>query len=194
MSIAPRTPAECFATLIAWLSRSVGAMSGGDRLSHLLIGQIIDRLRFINQRFRGLAARIRDGRYRFRSVAPHPRAATPRRADPLPKTFGWLLPLVPDAVASRAQLEDLFRDPAMADLMQAAPASLARPLRSLCRMLGVTPPPILAPILPPVGAPIPAPIQAPARPAAPPPHPPPSRRAPAKARVQARAHGPPHPA
>jgi hypothetical protein len=145
MSIAPRTPAECFATLIAWLTRSVGAMSGGDRLSYLLIGQIVERLRGIKQRFVRLAARIGAGRYARRVVTPHRRAAGPRRPNPLPRTYGWLVPLVPDAVAFRAQLEDLFRDPAMVELMQAAPASLARPLRSLCRMLGAPPPPILAP-------------------------------------------------
>jgi len=182
-----RTPAECFATLIAWLSRSVGAMSGGDRLSHLLIGQIIDRLRGIKQRFVRLAARIDAGRY-ARRVAPHRRAATPRRADPLPKTFGWLLPLVPDAIAFGAQLEDLFRDPAMTALMQAAPASLGRPLRSLCRMLGAPTPPILA-------APIRLAAQS-ATPQATPPPPvsPPARRASAKAFVPAQSHGPPHPA
>ena len=172
MPTPPRTPAECFATLIAWLSRSVGAMSGGDRLSHLLIGQIIDRLRGIKRRVVRIAARVGDGRYRFRSVAPHPRAATPRRADPLPKTFGWLLPLVPDAVVFRAQLDSLLRDPGMAELMQAAPASLARPLRSLCRMLGLSPPPILA--LPAKPRP---PRAAPAAPPAPPP--PPASRGPA---------------
>jgi hypothetical protein len=198
MPIAPRTPAECFATLIAWLSRSVGAMSGGDRLSYLLIGQIVDRLRGIKQRFVRLAARIDGGRYAPRTIAPHRRAATPRRADPLPKTFGWLLPLVPDAIAFRAQLEDLFRDPAMAALMQAAPASLARPLRSLCRTLGAPTPPILATIRAPIRAPVLAPMREATPSAAPQATPPPQRSPRRSARaapvVPARAHGPPHPA
>jgi hypothetical protein len=190
MPIAPRTPAESFATLIAWLSRSVGAMSEGDRLSYLLIGQIIDRLRGIKQRFVRLAARISEGRYVPRRVtAPHPRAAGPRRPNPLPRTFGWLLPLVPDAVAFGAQLEDLFRDPAMATLMQTAPASLARPLRSLCRMLGVTPPPILA-------TPARSASRSAVRPPPPPPAPPAaptSRSTTPAAIVPAQAHGPPFP-
>jgi len=205
MSIAPRTPAECFATLIAWLTRSVGAMSGGDRLSYLLIGQIVERLRGIKQRFVRLAARIGAGRYARRVVTPHRRAAGPRRPNPLPRTYGWLVPLVPDAVAFRAQLEDLFRDPAMVELMQAAPASLARTLRSRCRMLGAPTPPILAaPIRPaPQSAPSQsapsqsAPPQSAARPA------PQSRPRPAAspsapraltAFVPAPTHGPPHPA
>ena len=189
MSIAPRTPAECFATLIAWLTRSVGAMSGGDRLSYLLIGQIVERLRGIKQRFVRLAARIGAGRYARRVVTPHRRAAGPRRPNPLPRTYGWLVPLVPDAVAFGAQLEDLFRDPAMATLMQTAPASLARPLRSLCRMLGVTPPPILA-------TPARSASRSAVRPPPPPPAPPAaptSRSTTPAAIVPAQAHGPPFP-
>jgi len=142
-------------------------MSGGDRLSYLLIGQIADRLRVINQRFLGLAARIRDGRYTFRTVTPQPRAAGPRRADPLPKKFGWLLPLVPDAICYRSQLEYLLRDPGMVGLIEAAPVSLARPLRSLCHMLGLRPPAILAA---PARPRPPRPTRAPPKP--PPPEPP----------------------
>ena len=147
MPIPPPAPAERLATLLAWLSRAVTAMSGGDRLPYLLIAQIIDRLRFIKQRVARLAARIRDGRYAVRTVtAPCRRSAgPPRRPDPLPKKFGWLLKLVPDAVGYRSQLENLFADAEMAALLAAAPASLGRPLRSLCHMLGIRPPPILAP-------------------------------------------------
>jgi hypothetical protein len=145
MPAPPRTPAENFATLLAWLSQAVAAMSGGDRLSCALIGLIIDRIRCIKQRFARLAARIREGRYAVRIVAPHRRAEVPRRPDPLPKTFGWLLKLVPEAVQYRGQLENLLRDPDMAALLAAAPASLGRPLRSLCHMLGLPRPEILAP-------------------------------------------------
>jgi len=51
---------------------------------------------------------------------------------------------VADAVGYRSQLENLLRDPEMAALLAAAPASLGRPLRSLCWMLRVDPPEILA--------------------------------------------------
>ncbi len=43
-----------------------------------------------------------------------------------------------------SQLQFLFAEPEMAALLAAAPAAMRRPLRSLCRMLGVEPPPILA--------------------------------------------------
>ena len=191
MPAAPRTPAESFATLLAWLGRAVVARGGGGPLGQSLIALIIDRLRGINQRVARLAARIRDGRYARRPIAPYRRAATPRRRNPLPQTFGWLLPLVPDAAAYRSQLEYLLRDAEMAALLQAAPPSLGRPLRSLCRMLGLRPPPILAPALAPTPAakpPAPPPNPTPA----PTPDPPPTQAAPAPCIVPARA--PPNPA
>jgi hypothetical protein len=147
MPTPPRTPAENFAALLAWLSGSVAAMSGGDRLSYLLISRIIDRLRGIKQGFARLAARIAAGTYapRHYSTPRRPPAVRqPRQPGKLPQTFGWLLKLVPNAVGSRSQLQYLFRDPAMAELMAAAPTSLGRPLRSLCHMLGLKPPPIVA--------------------------------------------------
>ena len=113
---------------------------------------ILERIKGINQRFARLAARVAAGRYmpRRRALAPRRTPATPsQRRTELPQSVGWLLKLVPEAVAYRAQLEHLFRAPEMAALMQAAPAPLRRPLRSLCRMLGVTPPPILATPRPP---------------------------------------------
>ena len=146
MSIAPRTPAERFAATIQWLGRAVAAMMGGERLPLPVIALIIDRLRRINQRFAHFAARVRDGLYTpRRSAAPRRRPGQPPPPpDPLPKKFGWLLPLVPDAEGYRSQLEHLLAAPEMAALLAAAPTAMRRPLRSLCRMLGVSPPPILA--------------------------------------------------
>jgi hypothetical protein len=143
----PPAPAERFATLLRWLGQAVAARSGGDRLSYALIGLIIDRLRGINQCVARLAARLRDGKYFSRRFAPRRPPADPRPRQPnkLPQSFGWLLKLVPEAVGSRSQLEHLLRDPEMAALLAAAPASLGRPIRSLCRMLRVSPPEILAP-------------------------------------------------
>jgi len=143
---APRTPAECFATLIACLTQEVVAMGGGNRLSFLLIGLITERLRRIKQCFARIATRIREGNYAPRRFAPHRKPETPRPRPPsrLPQKFGWLLPLVPHSVGHRSQLEYLLRDPEMLALLAAAPATLRRPLRSLCWMLRVDPPEILA--------------------------------------------------
>ncbi len=145
MSDPPRTPAECFSTLIQWLSRAVMAMMGGDRLPLQVIALIIGRLRRSNQLFARIAARVRDGRYTPRPAAPRRRRpGQPPPPDKLPKKFGWLLKLVPDAIGYRGQLEHLLRDPEMAALLEAAPVPMAKALRPLCRMLGLTPPPVLA--------------------------------------------------
>jgi hypothetical protein len=144
----PPSPAERFATCLQWLTKAVVAMMGGERLPLLLIGQIVDRIRRIKQRFATLAARIAAGKYVPRTGSAPPRkrpGQTPPPKGPLPNTFGWLLKLVPEAVQYRGQLEYLLQDPEMAALLAAAPASLRRPLRSLCWMLHLTPPPILAP-------------------------------------------------
>ncbi len=62
--------------------------------------------------------------------------------------FGWVLPLIPpywNANGYGAALEGLLADPEMVALIEAAPVTLGRPLRSLCWMFRVKPPPILAP-------------------------------------------------
>jgi hypothetical protein len=210
----PQSPAEGFATILRCLVQAVAAMSGGDRLTYRVIGLIADRIRVVNQRFRRLAARLRAGTYRPRHGFRRRKAIDPkpRRPNPLPRQFGWLQPLVPEAVQFRAQLEHHLRDPEMVALMAQAPASMARTLRPLCWMLRVTPPPILAlprrrprpEAVPPESAPPPAPDptprQAAARPArrqsprrSPPPAPP-ARPAPPMRRGPPRACGPPHPA
>ena len=174
--IAPRTPVECFCTLIAWLNKAVVARMGGDRLSLSVISLIIDRLRGINQCFKRIAARVGDGTYAPRRFAGRDPTAKPppRPPDKLPRTFGWLIPLVPDATGYRSQLEFLLRDPGFAALLAAAPASLGRPLRSLCWMLRVTPPELLAPPKRPRKPPKPREPRPPRPPPLPPPRPPPT--------------------
>ena len=137
---------------------------------------IMARIRTINQRFRRLAARVLAGTYAPRrpSAAPRRPAATHnRRPNTLPQTFGWLSELLPDMAPYRGYLLDLLADPAMAALVAAAPGPARRPLRSLCRMLGVVPPPLLA-----IPRPPPAPPAAP-RPKPPDPPPPPRPQPPA---------------
>jgi hypothetical protein len=143
----PPTPAERFATLLLWLSLAVDARRLAGRLATPLLVLILDRLRGINQTFARLAARIGAGRFApRRSVARHsPIERKPRRPNPLPQDFAWLIKLVPEAAASAGQLQFLLADAEMAALLAAAPAPLRRPLRSLCRMLGIDPPTVLAP-------------------------------------------------
>jgi hypothetical protein len=144
----PRTPVECFATLILWLGRAVDGPSMWGNFSRPLALLIVNRIREINQAFARLAARIKAGTYVPRRPADTPRRHAerkPRGPNKLPQGFAWLVKLLPETAAYGSQLQVLFAEPEMAALMEAAPAALRRPLRSLCRMLGVTPPPILAP-------------------------------------------------
>ncbi len=147
MSNPPRTPAECFATIILWLGRAVDGPSMWGHFSRPLALLILDRIRTINQAFARLAARIGAGTYIARRPADTPRQRAgphPRKKNPLPQTFAWLVKLLPETAAYGSQLNHLFADPEMAALMAAAPAAMRRPLRSLCRMLGVDPPKVLA--------------------------------------------------
>jgi hypothetical protein len=106
----------------------------------------MNRLRGIKLTFARLAARIDAGIFVPRRSAKRPQTAQkPRAKNPLPQSPAWLIKLVPDAAASASQLRFLLADPEMAALLAAAPASASRPIRSLCRMLGVEIPPILPP-------------------------------------------------
>src|SRR6202142_4587070 len=119
--------------LVGWLARPLSFL-------------ILDRIRSINPAFIRLAGRIAAGRYAPRTSGPRRQVEKrPRRPNPLPTEFTWLRKLDPDATITAAgYLEQLFADPEMAALLAAGPAPLCRPLRSLCRMLGVVPPPVLA--------------------------------------------------
>ena len=144
----PPTPAERFADILWYLAQAVVTRSAFG-LSQPLINLIITRIRDAKQAFARLAARIQAGTYaprRRSSTPPRPPAVRKPRPppNPLARKFGWLLPLVPPAVVFRGQLETLLRDPGMAELLAAAPVSLRRPIRSLCWMLWVDPPKILA--------------------------------------------------
>jgi len=160
------TPAERFAMLILWLGNAVNAQGLVGRLAMPLVVLILNRLRSIKQSFARIAARVAAGRYAPRRFTPRPQAGPrPRAKNPLPHGEAWLLKLAPQATAAYAsQLRFLLADQEMLALLAAAPASLGRPLRSLCRMLGVELPPIVAP---PVRARPKTPKPKPERPAAP---------------------------
>jgi hypothetical protein len=146
------------------------------------------RLMAIRDRFRAVAERIREGKFKPRRPVtrtkpaegpspasppdpPHAEAAGPAdrppagspppgspppgslppsapAASPLPRKRGWLIPLlIPlhDANAHRNAFERLLADPEMQALLAAAPTALGRSIRSLCWMLRLDPPKIVAP-------------------------------------------------
>jgi hypothetical protein len=159
----PHTPAERFGGILYWLTQAVAARTGWS-LTLPLIGHIVGRLNRIKQCFADLAARIAAGKYSPRRRVAPPRGRPGHRPpqNKLPQKFGWLLALVPETVVYRSHLESLLLDPEMAALLAAAPTAMRRPLRSLCRMLRLPPPPILA--LPPRPKPPRAPRAKPEKP------------------------------
>ena len=199
----PNPPADAFAAFVRCLTHAVITRRLMGLFAAPVADDLINRLRLAKQHLARLAARLQAGTWRPRRVTarrppdnPKPMPKIPRR-----KPFGWLRPLLPDAVPAAGYLDHLLHDPAMVALMQAAPAQAARILRPLCWMLRLKPPPVLA-----------RPRRKPATPAGPEPQPPPpaapkalsprplrSRATPPMApprpaRRSARAHGPPRPA
>ena len=141
---APPALADRFARLIEGLCRALAARGTGLGLAGPLLALLWSRLRRTTVRFARLAEKVRAGtlpppRRRLRS--PRPVQPPPPR---LPRGFAWLVRRLPQAAAAASQLQYLLADPAMADLLAAAPQA-GRLLRPLCRMLGVRPPPLLRP-------------------------------------------------
>ena len=165
-----RTPAECLATIILWLSRTVDSHSMWGKLARPLAVLILDRIRAIKQRFDRLAARIEAGRSRRAAPSATPRARLPGGPAPqirCPKASPGSSSWCRNGGLRLAIADTCSRQTEMAALMQAAPAEMRRVLRPLCHMLGVRPPPILAP--PPSARPKPPSPPALAEPAKPPP-------------------------
>ena len=146
----PRTLAEKFTAILLRLGGAVDSrrMFGPLPAPLPVVILIMARIRDIREHVRHLLTRIADGTYKRRRPSATPRhkpaSRKPRQPSPLPSHVNWLEPLIPQAQPARADLFHLFQDPEMIAAMAAAPGPLRRPLRSLCRMVGLTPPPVLA--------------------------------------------------
>ena len=93
------------------------------------------------RRFASLVARVRAGTIRIRP--PRPRLLRSGSARPprppayyLSHRRGWLLPVIPGAIAYASQLNHLLAQPDMAELIARAP-TLGRLLRPLAHMLAM---------------------------------------------------------
>ena len=132
--------ADRFAHLVEGLRRAIAARGAGLGLALPLMLLLWSRLRRTAERFARLAAKVHAG------TLPPPRrrlrSARPVRPQPLrlPRGFAWLVRRLPQAASAASQLQHLLADPAMADLLAAAPQA-GRLLRPLCQMLGIRPPP-----------------------------------------------------
>ena len=184
----PRTPVEHFRTIINGLLRAVETQRLCGLLAVPLRVLIGNRITDIRTRFYRLAEQIEAGTYKPRrpSTIPRKKPANPKpwRPSPLPTKFGWLYTLVPtemyrlSAVGPRNHLEQVLRDdPEMAALIQAAPEAMRRSLRSLCWMLALKAPPILARPRRPRRPTTPPPARKPRRPHRPPNPPPHEKKA-----------------
>ncbi len=137
---APRTLADRFAGVLDGLRRAIAARGAGTWLALPLMLLLWSRLRRTAERFARLTAKVHAGTLK----PPCRRLRSPRPARPpplrLPRGVAWLLRRLPQAAAAASQLQHMLADPAMADLLAAAPQA-GRLLRPLCQMLGVRPPP-----------------------------------------------------
>jgi len=150
----PCTPVEHFRIIINGLMRAVDTQRLCGLLAMSLNVLIQVRITAIRVRFYRLAEQIAAGTYKRRrpSETPRKKPTNPKPWQPsrLPTHFGWLYTLVPtenyrlSVVGPRSQLATLLQDPGMAAVMEAAPGALRRPLRSLCWMLAIKAPPLLA--------------------------------------------------
>jgi hypothetical protein len=147
----PTGLADRLALILEGLCQALAAHAVKDRSTVPLIVLAWTRLRRLSVRFARLAAAVRAGRL---ASAPAPRRppAAPAPALPrlpalpqpyrLPRGFGWLLRLVPDAAVHRGQIEHWLAEPELAALLGEAPRA-GRILRALCGMLGIRPGPAL---------------------------------------------------
>ncbi len=180
--------------MLVALTMGIGGRVSWGGISSVANVLISNRLMAIKRRMDRIVGQIRAGTYkpRQRTAKPRTRASPgprpPRPPSPLPPKFGWLMPLIPvkpeeywHANGFSQGVEAMLNTPEMVALVEAAPVSLGRPLRSLCWALRLKPPPHLAPprrtppqATPPrAAAPRPAKPRAAAKPTAPPPPPPP---------------------
>jgi hypothetical protein len=156
------TLADPFAAIIDGLCRAVAARAVCERGFVPVALVLWGWLRRIGARFAAIAAKARAGSLRLPMLRR--RLARPRSPGPaprLPRGLGWLLRVAPEASPFATQLGAFLAEPEVIALLEAAP-QLARPLRPLCRMLGVRP----APALPPARR-APPPLAAPASPRGP---------------------------
>jgi hypothetical protein len=141
--------------------QSLGGVLGG-RIPGPLISVINERIKTLRDRFNRLAGRIVAGTYVPRRTIRRKPPANPKpRAESPFRKRGWLDAMLPQAMAQqyRGGLLDLTQHPEMAALIEVAPAPMARLLGSLCWMLKLKPPEILANARRSAGSPPPAPAR-----------------------------------
>jgi hypothetical protein len=135
-----------FVTALDGLYRAVAARSFREAMATAMILLVCGRIRRVERRIQALLARFRAGALPVaqgtrtmrtgvsRAEGRREAAVAPVR---LPRSFGWLLPLVPCEAANFAsQLRHTLAEPEMVALL-AASAEARRILAPLCQMLAI---------------------------------------------------------
>jgi len=158
--------ADRFTWLFDGLCKAIGVDAQRQRLEAALAWAIWNRVRMLGDRLIALAERVRAGRLPrrratrrdtsprlVRSAAQSPQggegearevqkpAACPARPR-LPREFGWVGRMLPEAGQYAGVLRYLLCDPETMALLEKAPQA-GRMLRPLCQLLGVRPPEFL---------------------------------------------------
>jgi hypothetical protein len=136
---------EKVAWVIRHLIQSIVTITCCNRIHPGPANKINDRLQAFLWRIERLIPRLAAGTYKPRpKTGPRksPAKRTPKPPDTPRKKRNWLGLLLLEP--HRGSLDRLLREPAMVALIEAAPAETIRPLRSICFMLGLPAPPILA--------------------------------------------------
>ncbi len=171
----PLAPADSFALIIESLCKVIGRRGDWRLGPACLPGQLLVH---IWNRLHGIARRFRE-RITRNAANPIPapprlrkqRPGRPRKPDPLPRHYAWLLRLIQETAFGGSQFCHFLTDPEVATLLAQDP-QLRRILRPLCHILGVRRDqvPSLYPPIPPKQPQPPAPPPD-AQPAAAPTHP-----------------------
>ena len=146
----PSDPAEILAAIVEGLCGAIAARCAKERPASPIARLAWTRLRRLAVWFAALMAEFRAGRLAAASAAlrrgpavpalPRVPASPPPR---LPRGFGWLIRLVPEAICFAGQVEHWLSAPELAPLLAASPQARRR-LRPLCRMPGIRPGPALS--------------------------------------------------
>jgi hypothetical protein len=134
---------------VAWVIRhlihGIVTITCCNRIDRGLASRTIERLQAFLWRMERLIPRLAAGTYKPRPKTG-PRKSPPKRTPKKPtearRKRNWLSELLLEPY--RGSLDRLLREPAMVALIEAAPGETVRPLRSICFMLGLPAPPILA--------------------------------------------------
>ena len=153
----PHPAAELAARIDAILAALLLVIGAHQRILGRFALPVWTRISRLRRRFARLLARPLTHSAVPRQNATPPAANRPetvRNGGPpapyIPRRHGWLVHVIGyQAAAAMSHFEHLFRDPAIQQLLATASprwiCAVGRPLRPLCRLLHVTPPPVFMP-------------------------------------------------